>query len=137
ATDPTAIPDVGELTIAKRHSGNFKQGDSADTYTLTVSNIGPGPTAGAVNVTDTLPAGLAPTAADSGTVNGWSVSTSGQIITATRRDVLANGTNYPPLGLTVSVSASAPASVTNNATVAGGGELNTANDSASDTTTIT
>ena len=35
-----------------------------------------------MTVTDTLPAGLSPTAADSGTINGWSVTTSGQTVTA-------------------------------------------------------
>ena len=90
-----------------------------------------------MTVTDTLPAGLAPTAADSGTLSGWSVSTSGPIITATRGDILAGGGTYPALVLTVSVSDIAPANVTNSATVAGGGELNTGNESTSDPTTIT
>jgi uncharacterized repeat protein (TIGR01451 family) len=136
ASDPTATRPVADLTISKSHTGNFRQGDAAAIYTLTVNNIGPGPTVGTVTVTDTLPAGLAPTAADSGVINGWTVTTNGQTITATRSDVLASGSSYPVLTLTVSVSATAPASVTNTATVAGGGEVNTANDSASDPTAI-
>jgi hypothetical protein len=40
------------------------------------------------------------------------------------------------LTLTVNVAANAPASVTNTATVSGGGEINTANDTANDPTTI-
>ena len=136
ASDPTTIIQAADLTISKSHSGDFKQGDSADTYTLTVSNVGSGPTAGTVTVIDQLPDGLAPTAADSGTINDWTVTTDGQTITATRGDVLAGGNSYPVLTLTVSVSATAPTSVTNTATVGGGGELNTANDSASDPTTI-
>jgi uncharacterized repeat protein (TIGR01451 family) len=136
ASDPTTITQAADLTISKSHSGDFKQGDSADTYALTVSNVGAGPTAGTVTVTDQLPAGLAPTAADSGTINGWTVTTDGQTITATRSDVLAGGSSFPVLTLTVGVSATAPASITNTAAVAGGGELNTANDSASDPTTI-
>jgi uncharacterized repeat protein (TIGR01451 family) len=72
------------LTIAKSHTGIIRQGDAADTYTATVSNAGPGPTSGMVTVTDTLPTGLAPTAADNGSINGWSSTTSGQTITATR-----------------------------------------------------
>src|SRR5207244_137299 len=137
ASDPTTITQVADLTIAKSHTGNFRQGDAADLYTVTVSNVGPGPTTGAVTVTDTLPAGLAPTAADNGTINGWTVSFSGQTITATRSDALNNGASYPALTFTVNVASNAPASVTNTATVAGGGELNTANDSASDPTTTT
>ena len=133
----TFTPPSADLTIAKSHAGAFRQGDAADTYTIAVSNAGAGPTAGAVTVTDTLPSGLAPTPADSGTVNGWSVTTSGPTVTATRADALAAGSSYPALTLTVSVAANAPASVTNTATVAGGGEVNTANDSASDVTAIT
>jgi uncharacterized repeat protein (TIGR01451 family) len=136
ASDPTATRPVADLTISKRHTGNFRQGDAAAVYVLTVSNIGPGATEGTVTVTDTLPAGLAPTAANSGIINGWTVTTSGQTVTATRGDVLAGGGSYPALTLTVSVSATAPPSVTNTASVAGGGEVNTANNSASDPTTI-
>ena len=57
-------------------------------------------------------------------------------MTATRSDALAAGASYPALTLTVSVASNAPASVTNTATVSGGGEINTANDTASDPTTI-
>ncbi len=136
ASDPTATRPVADLTLSKSHTGNFRQGDPAARYVLTVSNIGPGPTAGTVTVTDTLPAGLAPTAATNGVINGWTVTTNGQTITATRGDVLASGGSYPALTLIVSVSTTAPASVTNTATVAGGGEVITTNNSASDPTTI-
>jgi uncharacterized repeat protein (TIGR01451 family) len=136
ASDPTTITQVADLTVTKSHSGTFTQGDAADTYAIGVGNSGPGPTSAAVIVTDTLPSGLSPTSADGGTIAGWAVSFSGQTITATRSDTLASGAGYPGLTLTVAVAADAPASVTNTATVSGGGELNTANDSASDPTTI-
>jgi uncharacterized repeat protein (TIGR01451 family) len=84
----TYTPPNPDLVIAKRHTGTFHNGDAADTYSLTVSNIGFGPTTAMVTVTDTLPAGLTPTAANTGIVNGWTVTTSGQTITATRADVL-------------------------------------------------
>ena len=134
ANDVTAIVQAADLTVSASHSGNFEQGDSADNYTITVNNVGAGPTTGQVTVTDTLPAGLTPTAA-SGT--GWTTSIAGQTVTATRSDVLAAGASFPGLTVTVSVANNAPASVTNTATVSGGGELNTANDSASDPATIT
>ena len=133
ASDPTVITQVPDLTVSGSHAGNFQQGDSADNYTIVVSNSGAGPTSGSVTVTDTLPAGLTPTAA-SGT--GWTTSIAGQTVTATRGDVLTAGASYPSLTITVSVADSAPASVTNTATVSGGGELNTANDTANDPTTI-
>ena len=136
SSDPTTIIQVADLTISKTHAGNFKQGDSGDAYTLTVNNIGAGPTSGSVAIMDTLPNGLSPTAADNGIINGWSVTASGQAITATRSDALSPGSSYPALPLTVSVAGDAPAGVVNTASVAGGGELNTANDSASDPTTI-
>lgn len=120
-TPPTVSP--ADLTITKTHSGDFHQGDAADTYTINVNNIGSGPTSGAVTVTDTLPAGLAPTAADNGTINGWTLTTNGQTITATRSDALAPGGSYPALPLTVSVDNNAPSSLTNTAAVAGGGKL--------------
>ena len=133
ASDPTVITQVADLTVSGTHAGNFHQGDSADSYTITVNNIGTGPTTGQVTVTDTLPAGLTPTAA-SGT--GWTTSISGQTVTATRSDALAGGASYPDLTITVSVAGNAQASVTNTATVSGGGELNTTNDTANDPTTI-
>src|SRR5260370_4411350 len=45
-------PDV---TVVSSHTGNFKQGDVGDTYTITVSNVGDLPTNAAVTVTDSLP----------------------------------------------------------------------------------
>jgi uncharacterized repeat protein (TIGR01451 family) len=136
ANDVTATTPVPDLTIAKTHTGAFRQGDGADTYTITVSNAGAAPTSGPVTVADILPAGLTPTAADRGTINGWSVTTSGQTVKATRSDPLAADASYPALTLTVGVSATAPASVTNTAAVAGGGEVKTSNDAAVDVTAI-
>jgi uncharacterized repeat protein (TIGR01451 family) len=136
-SDPTTITQVADLTITKTHTGTFHPGDTADTYAVTVSNVSAVPTDGsAVTVTDKLPAGLAPTEADNGTINGWSLSTNGQTVTATRSDVLAGGSSYPALTITVRVADNAQASVTNTATVAGGGEINTNNDTASDATAI-
>jgi uncharacterized repeat protein (TIGR01451 family) len=134
AGDVTAITQVADLTISKSHSGTFNRGDTSDAYTITVANVGAGPTSGLVTVTDTLPAGLTPTAA-SGT--GWTTSISGSTVTASRTSALAAGASYPALTITVSVASNAASSVTNIATVSGGGEINTSNDSASDVTSIT
>ena len=68
------------------------------------------------------------------TGSGWTVNLS--TLTATRSDLLAAGGSYPPLTVTVNVAANAAASVTNTATVSGGGEINTANDTASDVIAI-
>ncbi len=127
-----ALAPISELTTAMSDSGSFPWGRTG-TFSIAVSNTGAAATSGTVTVTDTLPAGLTPTAADSGTLNGWSLSTNGQTVTATRSDPLAVEANYPALTITVNVAANAPASITNRATASGGGELNTAFDAASDT----
>ena len=69
------IPGVGsgasctsDLTIAKSHTDPFVRG-STGIYSLTVRNIGGTATSGTSTVTDTLPAGLTPTAASGA---GWS-----------------------------------------------------------------
>ena len=115
------------LAITKSALGTFHQGDSADTYTIQVSNIGPGPTGGLVTVRELPPAGLTVTGMSG---NNWSCSGD----TCTRSDALNAGSGYDPITVTVSVAASAPTSVTNNATVSGGGFLGT--QTAADTTAI-
>ena len=57
-------------------------------------------------------------------------------MTCTRSDPLASGQSYPPITLTVNVQPGAPGSVTNAVTVSGGGDVNPANNSATDVTTI-
>ena len=124
----TTSPD---LTIAKTHAGNFTQGDTGRAYTLTVANVGTAATNGTVSVTDTLPAGLTATGMSG---SGWNVNLG--TLTATRTDAVAAGGTYPPLTVTVNVAANAAASLNNIATVSGGGEINTTNNSASDVATI-
>jgi len=121
-----------DLTIAKTHTGNFFQGQTGATYTVIVSNAGPGPTAGPVTVTEVPPAGLTVTAL-AGT--GWTCSIG--TLSCTRSDALAAAASYPAITATATVAANAAASVTNVVSVSGGGELNTANDAASDVTTVT
>ena len=129
----TITGQAPDLTIAKSHIGSFVRG-STGSYTVTVSNIGAVASSGLVTVSDTLPAGLTPSTA-SGT--GWSCGIAAQVVTCTRSDALAAAGSYPVITITVSVSQSATSPLTNTATVAGGNEINTANDSASDSTTIT
>jgi uncharacterized repeat protein (TIGR01451 family) len=132
-SDPTTIIGVPDLTIAKTHAGNFTRGQSG-AYTITVSNAGGAATSGVVTVTDTLPAGLTPLPSSSGT--GWTCGVAGQTLTCTRADALAAAGSYPDITLTVDVLQSAAANVTNTASVSGGAQTNTGNDTASDPTTI-
>jgi uncharacterized repeat protein (TIGR01451 family) len=124
----TSKPD---LTITKTHTGNFTQGQSGATYTITVSNVGNGASSGMVSVTDTLPASLTLTALSG---PGWACVIA--TVTCDRSDALAGGASYPAITLTVNVSTSAPSSVTNTAAVSGGGDTNANNNSASDQTTV-
>src|SRR5205814_4369453 len=113
------------------HSGIFTQADVGDTYTITVTNSGAAASAGTVTVTDTLPAGLSATAIGG---TGWTANLG--TLTCTRSDALAVGAGYPLITVTVNVATNAPSSVTNVATVSGGGQTNTLNDTASDSTSI-
>jgi hypothetical protein len=128
----TATTQVSDLTIFKTHSGSFTQGQTGASYTITATNSGGAATSGTVTVTDTLPAGLTATAM-SGTNWACTLST----VTCTRNDPLAAGASHPAITLKVNVASNAPASVTNTATVSGGGETNTSNDTANDHATIT
>jgi Domain of unknown function DUF11 len=123
------FPSIG---ITKSHTGNFAQGQQGAVYTLTVSNAaGVSPTTGAVTVTETVPVGLT-LAGMSGT--GWTCPTGGN--TCTRSDALAASSSYPAITVTVNVASNAPASVTNTATVAGGGDSTSTNKTATDVTII-
>ena len=125
-------PPPADLTLTKTHAGTFTQGQVGATYALTVANLtGNGPTTGTVTVSDTLPTVLTATAMSGA---GWSCTIA--TLTCTRSDLLAAGASYPAITLTVNVADNAPASLTNTATVSGGGETNTANDSAADVTAI-
>jgi FG-GAP-like repeat/Bacterial Ig-like domain (group 3)/Divergent InlB B-repeat domain/FG-GAP repeat len=120
-------PSAPALTIAKSHSASFTAGGTG-TYMITVANtVGAGPTSGAVTVTDNAPNGLTVTAM-SGT--GWSCPT---LPTCMRSDTLQPGQSYLPIMVTVGVAANAPSSLTNMATVLGGGS---ASATAADPTSI-
>jgi uncharacterized repeat protein (TIGR01451 family) len=127
ATDSTAVTGVPDLTITSSHTGSFAPGSSGGVFTLTVTNVGGGPTVGTVTVVDTLSAGLTATSI-SGT--GWVCVLATR--TCTRSDVLAAGASYPVITITVSVASNAPSTVTNSATVSGGGETNVSNDTGND-----
>jgi uncharacterized repeat protein (TIGR01451 family) len=127
ATLDVVVPD---LTITMSHSGNFIRPQTGATYTITVSNSG-ADTSALITVNDNLPAGL--TATDLSGTN-WNCTLSP--LQCTRGDVLFAGTSFEPITLTVNVAPNAASSVTNTATVSGGAETNTANDTASDVTQI-
>lgn len=111
--------ELGPLTLSVTHSpSTFTQGDVGNTVTLTVTNEGDTPTDGeTVTVRDPLPSGLTATAASG---PGWTCTGSGTR-TCTRTDVLAPHSSYPPISITVNVSSTAPATITNEPAVTGHG----------------
>jgi len=121
-----------DLAISKTHAGNFAPGQIGATYTITVTNSGSAATAGVVSVVDTLPAGLTATAMNG---SGWTCVLG--TLTCTRGDALAAAASYSAITVTVNVASSLAGLVTNTATVSGGGETNTANDTARDVTAVT
>ena len=130
-----AAPD---LWAALTHSGTFSQGDAiGDTVTINVYNSGNAATSGTVTAVATLPTGITPSAANVGTINGWTVAVSGQTVTATRSDALTQGSGYTSLPLAVTVTNSAATTgLTNSVAVSGGGEVYTGNDTATDIITV-
>jgi uncharacterized repeat protein (TIGR01451 family) len=132
ASDPTNITQRPDLTIAKSHTGDFFQGQTAATYSIVVTNAGGLTTSGTVTVTDTLPTGLTATAM-AGT--GWNCTLGTRV--CTRADALTSGNSYEPITLTVSVASNAATSLTNSVTVSGGSQqTDSANNTATDPTTI-
>lgn len=116
-----------DLTLSKAAAGTFVRGEPG-LYVLGVRNVGSAPSAGTITVTDTVPAALTPESA-SGT--GWACSIAGQAVSCTRSDALAPGASFPDIMLTAGVDPFAPDSVTNTASVSGGGDTTPANNTAS------
>jgi len=121
-------PPTPTLKITKTHTGNFTQGQTGATFTVTVSNTGTGPTSGTVTASDTPPTGLAIVSLSG---NGWTCNAS--MADCTRSDALAAGSSYPVITITVNVATNAPATVTNNVSVSGGGSTS---GTGSDTVTV-
>ncbi|MBV8830657.1 MAG: Ig-like domain repeat protein, partial [Acidobacteriaceae bacterium] len=126
------------LSLNKTHTGSFTQGDTGDTYTITVKNNGPGSTAGTLTLTDTLPTGLTLVSLSQtghtggGTGCDWSCTGA----TCTRTTPMTEG-EVDTLTLTAAVTYNAATgtnSVTNSVSVSGGGISVT--QTATDPTTI-
>ena len=122
-----------DMTLSKNNSGVFTRGSTAS-YTIPVSNVSPyGASTGLVIMNDTLPTGITPTSA-SGT--GWTCSVSAQTVSCTISTSLAANGTYPSITVNGLVSQSAPATLTNTATISGGGEINLLNDTATNVATV-
>lgn len=126
---------ASDLVVTSTHSpSSFKAGDTADTYTLQVGNVGTGSTSGTVTVTDTLPTGFTATAAAG---SGWTCAiNSATSVTCTTSAQVSASVTFNPITLTVSVGSALSGTYTNNVAVSGGGEINTNNDTAADPTPV-
>jgi uncharacterized repeat protein (TIGR01451 family) len=143
-TFTNGIPD---LTIIKSHSGNFMVGSDGN-YSFTVSNIGSASTSGTITVTDTLPTGLTVNGGAAGGITeggtnaaNWTCNSNAatpQVITCTSTTAIAaSGSSVFNFAVNVGLGTAVGVnSITNTATVSGGGETNTTNNSSSDPTTV-
>ncbi len=137
-SDMTTVVNAPDLTLTKTDNGASFAIGSTGTYDITVSNaMGAGATTGTITVTDTLPANLT---LNSSSMMGWTcMGTNTANVSCTHNGPLAGGASLPTLTLTVNVGAGTPTgtdSITNTAMVATMGEVNTANNSGMDSTTV-
>ena len=112
-TRVTVVADTADLAIVKSVSPSTLTAGQTATYTLRVSNAGPG-SADSVDVTDSIPAGLTLISA---TGAEWSCAETAPSIRCTQPNLPA-GAEAPPIVVTVTVAEAAVAgSMTNTATV--------------------
>jgi uncharacterized repeat protein (TIGR01451 family) len=135
---PTVSTTVSapDLTMAMSHEPALVSG-AKTVFAIDVTNSGTLATDGTpVTVTDAFPAG----AFDSIVVKsapGWSCTVTGLELSCTRTDPLAAGATYPRIEIEALVHDPVPASVTNTAVVAGGGDSDASNNTATDVGTGT
>ena len=137
ATTPQVVTtvDAPDLTLSKSHSPQFVAG-ATTTFTLTVSNVGTLLTDGTpVTVTDNVPTGAAGfdlIAVTSAT--GWTctIGAGTTNLSCTRSDPLAAGSSYPPIVVTAIVHNPVSPTIQNTAAVAGGGDSDPTDNTATD-----
>ena len=119
-----------DLTLSKTHSGTFQKGGNGS-FTILVTNAGSTASNGSVTLTETPPAGMS---INSMSGNGWTYNASNQ--TCTRSDSLAAGESYPTVTVDVTFNTDAATELSNTASISGGGDANTTNNSATDSVTL-
>jgi MSHA biogenesis protein MshQ len=121
-----------DLALAITRNGAFLAG-SPWTYILSVFNAGPNTEVGPITLTATLPAGVSYVSGDG---TRWNCSAAGQVVTCKYNGLFTSNTSLPDVTLTVLPTAEG--AVTTTASVSGVNyDSNSANNSASDTTTVT
>ncbi|MDB5046422.1 MAG: hypothetical protein JWQ08_2472 [Deinococcus sp.] len=117
-----------DLVVQKSGPALIRGQDSV--FTLVPRNIGSQATTGTITVVDTLPTGL--TYRDA-TGTGWTCTgtVGGQTVTCTRTLTLAAGATAPTISVTANTAQDAADSLTNTATISGGGDSAAGNNSSS------
>ena len=139
----TPFPDVlsneaavtvsgADLVLTKTHAGGAFVAGQAFDFSIGVRNDGNLATDGSpVTITDAFPAaGFSSVNSAAGT--GWNCVIVARTVTCTRSDALAAGQSSPPVVVNATVANPAPATVVNTAVVAGGGDVDPTNNSATD-----
>ena len=128
--DAPAVPPT--LTLQKSHTGDFEIGQTG-TFTLGVGNIGATATAGAITVTDTLPAGLTYAGA---TGTNWTCppAPAPSPVSCTYAAAIPSAGTAAPLKFNVAVLSSAGSPLVNTAQASGGGSA--VSPTASDTVNV-
>ncbi len=111
ASDDLTVAPLVNLTIDKRHQGDFTVGEQG-TFTLQVTNEGPTPAPGPITVADTLPTGLTYVSA---TGDGWTCAEASGAVTCEHGTLAVGETSE--ITLVVEVGPAAYPSVLNVATV--------------------
>lgn len=120
-----------DMALTMTRNGTFTSGTTGS-YTLSIYNYGPGTENGPIKLVDTLPAGVTFISA---TGTRWSCSASGQVVTCIYNGLFTTNTPLPDITLTVLPTTEG--AITNTASTSGVGyDTNTANNAASDTTTV-
>jgi hypothetical protein len=121
-----------DLALTKSHiAADFVRGANAD-YTIKVQNVGEDATSGTITVVDNgLPNNMTAVA-----ISGLNWTCTLATLTCTRSSSLASLAFADDITLTVAVGKAGNATVTNTATVSGGGDNTTGNNTANDATTL-
>ena len=120
-TNSLATPMLQSLSLSLSANGPWTIGQNNAQYTLTVANVGAGPTSGPITVTDTLPSGFSWNGHNPGA--GFNCSASGNQLTCTSSKSV-NGNQSQNLNIQGSIGTTTPASITDTATAYGGGDPN-------------
>ncbi|MCC6259235.1 MAG: S-layer homology domain-containing protein, partial [Anaerolineales bacterium] len=123
-TSPVYAVDDPEFTIVQTDSGDFADGKTGSTITISITNNGSGATNGSqVTVINTLPSHLSATAINAGAEWACVLAT----LTCTSSAIIGVDQPYSDIILTVNVAVDAPELITNTVAISGGGDVTPGN----------